>query len=87
MTEPMDIDEPPSDTVSSASTSNKPKVNAMAALMAGAKGKAKEDALNANLSQAQQKILDAREGLPWWVGFVWLDWVLDSPQGYRLFGG
>jgi hypothetical protein len=48
----MDIDPPP-----------KP-VNAMAALMAGAKGKAKADGVAA-LSEKQQKDLNEREGLPW----------------------
>ena len=52
----MDIDPP----VRSA-----PAPNAMAALMAGAKGKAKADAETAALTDKEVKEAEAREGLPW----------------------
>lgn len=41
--------------------------NAMAALMAGAKGKAKADAEQAALTDKEAKEAEAREGLPWSV--------------------
>ncbi|OCF37316.1 replication factor C subunit 3/5 [Kwoniella heveanensis CBS 569] len=56
MSEAMDIDPP--------AQSAKP-ANAMAALMAGAKGKAKADGEAKILSDAEIKALNDREGLPW----------------------
>lgn len=58
MTEPMDIDTPTSGPASGA----QPR-NAMAALMANAKGKGKEIASPA----ADGKAVDDKEGLPWYV--------------------
>jgi citrate lyase beta subunit len=54
--EPMDIDPPPA----------KP-ANAMAALMAGAKGKAKADTVAGDLTEKELKEQEIREGLPWYV--------------------
>lgn len=55
MTDDMEVD-PPSTAAPS---------NAMAALMAGAKGKAKADAASAAQAEKDARDLEAREGLPW----------------------
>lgn len=60
MAEPMDIDTP----IPSPASVVQPR-NAMAALMANAKGKGKEIAPPA----ADQKAVDDKEGLPWYVPF------------------
>jgi replication factor C subunit 3/5 len=44
--------------------------NAMAALMAGAKGKAKAGNAQALLTEKERQEAEAREGLPWWVRFA-----------------
>jgi len=54
----MDIDQP------HPTTSTAPS-NAMSALMAGAKGKAKADASAQLLTQKEQHDAELREGLPW----------------------
>jgi hypothetical protein len=56
--EPMDVDVDPSPAKSS---------NAMSALMAGAKGKAKADAAAGDLAAKEARDLEIREGLPWYV--------------------
>jgi hypothetical protein len=54
----MDVDEPhPTNSTTSS--------NAMSALMAGAKGKAKADAAAQLLTQKEQQDAELREGLPW----------------------
>jgi len=58
MSDAMDIDEP------HPTTSTAPS-NAMSALMAGAKGKAKADAAAQLLTQKEQHDAELREGLPW----------------------
>lgn len=60
MAEPMDIDTP----ISGPASGVQPR-NAMAALMANAKGKGKEIASPA----AAGKAVDDKEGLPWYVSF------------------
>jgi hypothetical protein len=59
---PMDVDQPLTPAPVSVA-----KPNAMAAMMASAKGKAKEDH-GRIMSEGDQKMYDAREGLPWYVG-------------------
>ena len=58
MSDKMDIDE-------QSSTIPAPPQNAMAALMAGAKGKAKAEASSQLLTEKEKKEADLREGLPW----------------------
>jgi len=58
MSDSMDIDEAPS------AIPAQPQ-NAMAALMAGAKGKAKAEASSQLMTEKEKKEADVREGLPW----------------------
>lgn len=70
MAESMDIDTP----IPSPASAVQPR-NAMAALMANAKGKGKEIAS----TSADQKAVDDKEGLPWYVLFPFF---VDIP-GFR----
>jgi len=64
MSDNMDIDEAPS-------APSAPAPNAMAALMAGAKGQAKADASSQLMTEKEKKDADMREGLPWCVVSSW----------------